>query len=253
MSKTILFETENHINVLFEESEEGSLSVQSNQHLIVHGGEAILLDPGGHKVFTKVMANTMDILHRKAELKYIFLSHADPDIVAAINGWLMTTDADAICSDVWLRFIPHFGVDELVADRLLGLPDKGGFLELENCPLMVLPAHYLHACGNFQLYDPVSKILYTGDLAASIGMPYMEVTDFDAHLPYMEGFHKRYMGSTKALKAWVKMVRQLEIHMIAPQHGAYFKGPEMVERFLNWADNLECGIDVMGDFELPRR
>lgn len=46
MSTTVIFESGNHKNVLFEETEEGSLSVQSNQHFILHGKEAILLDPG---------------------------------------------------------------------------------------------------------------------------------------------------------------------------------------------------------------
>ncbi len=36
--------------------------VQANQHLIIHGKEAILLDPGGHKVYTKVMAVTFENL-----------------------------------------------------------------------------------------------------------------------------------------------------------------------------------------------
>lgn len=199
------------------------------------------------------MADMMEYLRGGAKLKYLFLSHADPDIVAAINGWLMTTDADAICSDVWLRFIPHFGVDSFLEHRLIGYPDEGSFLQLEDCPLMILLAHYLHACGNFQVYDPISKILYTGDLAASLGMSYMEVPDFDAHLQYMEGFHRRYMSSTHALKAWVKMVRQLDIEIIAPQHGALFRGKELVNKFIDWADNFECGIDVMKGFELPTR
>ena len=59
----------------------------------------------------------------------------------------------------------------------------------------MIPAHFLHSAGNFQVYDPVSKVLYTGDLGASIGMDYMDVTDFDAHLRIgsalspLEGFY----------------------------------------------------------------
>jgi Uncharacterized flavoproteins len=33
--------------------------------------------------------------------------------------------------------------------------------------------------------------------------------------------------------------------MIVPQHGAIFKGKEMVERFVNWIENLQVGVDLL--------
>jgi flavorubredoxin len=33
--------------------------------------------------------------------------------------------------------------------------------------------------------------------------------------------------------------------MIVPQHGAIFKGKEMVERFINWIENLQVGMDLL--------
>jgi flavorubredoxin len=33
--------------------------------------------------------------------------------------------------------------------------------------------------------------------------------------------------------------------MIVPQHGAIFKGKEMVERFINWIENLQVGVDLL--------
>ncbi len=250
MGSMTLFENDTHRNILLEDFS-GGLAVQANQHLIVHGGEAMLLDPGGHKVYNKVMAETNSLLASE-KLRYLFLSHQDPDIVAAVNGWLMTTEADAYVSELWQRFVPHFGLDQLVQDRLLPIPDEGMTLELGGVPLAILPAHFLHSAGNFQIYDPVSKILYSGDLGASLGQSYVEVPDFDAHLQYMEGFHRRYMASRKAMEAWAGMVRDLEIEMIAPQHGALFRGPEMTGRFIEWCAGLECGIDVMANlFKVP--
>ena len=173
------------------------------------------------------------------------LSHQDPDIVAAVNGWLMTTDATAYISALWQRFVPHFGLDHLLEDRLLAIPDEGMTFEMGGKSLFALPAHFLHSVGNFQLYDPVAKILYTGDLGASLGMEYFEVTDFEAHLKYMEGFHRRYMTSNRAISAWAGMVRNLDIDIIAPQHGALFRGKPMVEKFIDWCASLDCGIDLI--------
>lgn len=247
-----LFEGAAHANLLLEDYSDGA-AVQANQHLVIDHGEGMILDPGGHKVYSKVLAETMSQL-RNAKLRYIFLSHQDPDIVAAANGWLMTTDAEAWISALWLRFVPHFGLDHLVVDRLKPIPDEGMILPLGERELWILPAHFLHSCGNFHVYDPVSRILYTGDLGASLGIEHREARDFDAHVPKMEGFHRRYMASRAALRAWVRMARELDVEVIAPQHGAYLRGPEMVGRFYDWLESLECGVDLMADaYRLPVR
>ncbi|MFZ8863160.1 MAG: hypothetical protein ACO2PP_22005 [Thermocrinis sp.] len=33
--------------------------------------------------------------------------------------------------------------------------------------------------------------------------------------------------------------------MIVPQNGAIFKGKEMVERFINWIENLQVSVDLI--------
>lgn len=251
MSAVTLFESPTHKNILLPEFDAGE-GVSTNQHLVIHDKEAVILDPGGTKLYPKVFS-AVGSHSGGAKLRWVFLSHQDPDIVASLNGWLMTSDAEALCSKLWHRFIPHFGSDRLVYARVRPIPDEGQMLKLGSTELIVVPAHFLHSVGNFHLYDPTSKILYSGDLGASIGQTGREVTDFDAHLPYMEGFHKRYMVSQRALSAWVKMVRQLDIEIIAPQHGALFRGKPMVNRFLTWCDGLACGIDIMeGIYQIPR-
>lgn len=69
-------------------------------------------------------------------------------------------------------------------------------LPLGKTQLFALPAHFLHSEGNFQFYDPISKILFSGDMGASLlGDADVRVEDFDAHIPTMRGFHQRYMVS----------------------------------------------------------
>lgn len=245
MPATVLFESGSHKNILLPDFGEG-VAVQANQHLVVDGSDAAILDPGGHKIYSKVLGETSSQLGR-AKLRYLLLSHQDPDIVAAVNGWLMTTDATAYAPSLWVRFIPHFGLDRLVQERLKGVADAGCTLPLGGSELRILPAHFLHSPGNFQVYDPVSKILYTGDLGASIGQDYVEVTDFDLHLKYMEGFHRRYMASNRALKAWARVARSLDVETIAPQHGALFRGKALVEKFIAWCEGFECGVDFIDD------
>lgn len=249
MSRIILYEEDGHRNILLPELSAGA-GVQTNQHVIIHGGEALLLDPGGTKLYTKVFKEWSKEAGG-AKLTKLFLSHQDPDIVASLNGWLMVTDAEAYCSVLWRHFIPHFGSDKLVYERVQPIPDEGMVLNLGGADLWVVPAHFLHSVGNFQIYDPQSKILYTGDLAVSLGQDEREVKDFDAHIPLMEMFHTRYMSSTAALRGWVKMVRGMDVETIAPQHGSMLRGREMVGRFLDWCDTLECGIDAMPGIYKP--
>lgn len=244
-----LFESAEHQNIMFDELSSGEM-VQANQHFIIHNGHGMVLDPGGHKVYPVLSSKMEDILPPDG-LKFILFSHQDPDILAAANGWLMTTNAQAMLSKLWIRFIPHFGVDELVLDRIFPLPDEGGIIDLHGAPVKIVPAHLLHSAGNFQVYDPISKILYSGDLGASLGQDYSFIENFENHIQYMEGFHRRYMPSTKAMKMWAKMARTLDIDMIAPQHGAVMKGKDMVAKFIDWVDNLEVGIDFLGEFIVP--
>ncbi len=246
-----LFNKEGHRNICFHELG-GGMMVQANQHIIVDGGEAALLDPGGHKVFPELLSELYSLVPLNG-LKHIVLSHQDPDIVAAVNGWLMsTTDTVAYIPSLWLRFITHFGVDSFVMNRLLPVEDEGTTLEVNGRAIKLIPAHFLHSPANFQVYDTVSKILYTGDLGASVGCDYQLVEDFDQHLTHMQGFHERLMPSSKAMKAWVRTVSQLEIDIIAPQHGAMFANKELVERFIAWVDGLKCGVDLIGEsWEIP--
>ncbi len=242
--KKVIFNTPEHKVVFFEELTPAS-AVQANQVLIIHKDEGMLLDPGGHKVFSKLLSE-LSMYIPPSQIRYIFLSHQDPDIVASINGWLMTTKAEAYISKLWMRFLPHFGLDSQLEGRVKPIDDNGTVLTLGgDCKLYILPAHFLHSPGNFQVYDPCSKILFSGDLGASLGQDYFFVEDFDKHIKYMEGFHRRYMASGKVLKLWANMVKDLDIEMIVPQHGAIFKGKDMVRRFIEWVENLEVGVDLL--------
>ncbi len=239
-----LFDQDTHKNIFFSDLSVGTM-VQANQHLIVHNGVGMLLDPGGHKVYTQLFAQLSNEMPMNG-LQHLFFSHQDPDVLAAANGWLMITDAKAYLSGLWVRFIPHFGVDDLVVRKVTPIPDGGMCVDVGGAEIKLIPAHFLHSAGNFQVYDTVSRILYTGDLGASFGQDYDLVEDFDAHIKYMQGFHQRYLPCSDALKMWVNTVRQLDIHTIAPQHGAVMQGA-LVEQFIDWLETLECGLELMGD------
>lgn len=215
--------------------------IDTNEYLVVHGDEAILTDPGGMEIFP-VVFSAICSGYNPANIKTLFSSHQDPDIISSLSLWLEYNPAlKCYLSWLWSGFIPHFGGD---ADTFISIPDEGMDIQLNGLKLTFVPAHYLHSPGNFNLYDPKARILFSGDIGAAL-IPATEdelfVSDFDRHIKYMEGFHKRWMGSNEAKAVWCDRVGNMKIDMLCPQHGAIFKG-ENVYRFIEWFRTLRVGI-----------
>lgn len=222
-------------------------AVQCNQFLVVDHGHGALIDPGGNMTYTGLLMD-MQKYFSSHDLDYILASHPDPDIIASVNKWFIASHCKVMISSLWTRFVPHFTTGRDITDRVVGIPDEGLKIPLGQCKILALPAHFMHAEGNFQFYDPIAKILFTGDLGTSL-VPHDKaseaITDFDRHTHYMEGFHQRYIVSGKVCRYWANMVRQLDIEQIVPQHGCRFVGKPAVNRFIEWVETLTCGVDLM--------
>lgn len=238
---------------LVDDSDSGA--VQCNQFLIVDSGHGALIDPGGNMTYTGLLMDMQKYFSSK-DLDYILASHPDPDIIASVNKWFVASHCKVMISSLWTRFVPHFTTGKDVSARIIGIPDPGMSIRLGESKVLALPAHFMHAEGNFQFYDPVAKILFTGDLGASL-VPHElaaePVTNFAGHVRYMEGFHRRYIVSRKVCRFWGNMVRQLEIDQIVPQHGSRFVGKAAVNEFISWVEGLECGVDLMtqSNYQVP--
>lgn len=251
-----LFRNENHACLMFTDlTEENGQAVQCNQFLVVDHGVGAIIDPGGNLAFNELFLS-LSRWFTPQNLSYLLASHADPDIIASLDRWLSSTRAKLVISRIWERFVPHFTKVGKTEDRIIGVPDTGGRLPLGNSELWLLPAHFMHSEGNFHFYDPVSRILFTGDLGVSMmsgAEAATPITDLKAHIPKMEGFHRRYMVSNKILRLWVRMARQLDISMLVPQHGAPIQGKKAIADFFDWIESLMCGVDLFDDraYQLP--
>jgi flavorubredoxin len=240
-----LYNDGTHVCVAFRDLVAGE-AVQANQFFIVDNDHAALIDPGGELTYTSLFMAMSEYVN-VSNLDYVVASHQDPDIVASLNKWMVGTSAKVVVPALWERFIPHFTRPGKTDGRLLAIPDAGANLQLGGIGLKALPAHFMHAEGNFQFYDPVSRILFSGDMGANLcpvedlNIP---VTRFRDILPYMESFHKRYINGNKVCRFWANMVRQLDIDMIVPQHGRALTGVA-IEDFIRWIEQLECGMDLM--------
>ncbi len=256
MSPIELFRNDNHACLMFTDLvEQDGQAVQCNQFLVVDHEMGAIIDPGGNLAYNELFL-AISRMFPAQNLSYLLASHADPDIIASLDRWMTSTRAKLVISRIWERFAPHFTKVGKTENRVIGVPDAGGKLALGKSELWLLPAHFMHAEGNFHFYDPVAKILFTGDLGVSL-MNGTEartyVTDLKPHIAKMEGFHRRYMVSNKILRLRVRMVRPLDVKMLVPQHGAPIVGAAAIKDFYDWIESLSCGIDLFDDraYQMP--
>jgi len=217
--------------------------IDTNQYLIVANGQGMLLDPGGIEIFPRVLAELTRHLALDS-IRILFASHQDPDIISSLPLWLdLNPHAVTYCSRLWTGFIAHFATGKDA--KMVEIPDGGMHIDIpgSTARLLAVPAHYCHSSGNFSIFDPSTATLFSGDIGAAL-LPDHEaslfVEDLRDHIPLMEGFHRRWMPSTLALRGWVARVRALAPQQICPQHGSIFRGAA-VNQLLDWLEGLEVG------------
>ena len=241
MLSKVLWECPSHKWIVCgRDPQKPELIIDTNQYLIRTADRMVILDPGGIELFSSMLSCALDWAPVN-EITDLFASHQDPDIISSLGLWDQALPGATLHAPaLWEGFIRHFGMENTVYRRI---PDGGDTLDLGGVTLEFIPAHYLHSSGNFHVYDPVLKILFSGDIGASLepGQPPLFVEDFDAHTHFMSGFHRRWMPSNTAKQHWIDRVRGLQIDYMAPQHGRIFQGDD-VARFLDWFEALEVGI-----------
>jgi flavorubredoxin len=246
MLKQELYSANDHTWYVFCRDPDKIASViDTNEYLIVSGGEAVAMDPGGSEIFPQVVAAFSEAISVD-RIRHFLASHQDPDIISSLPLWMgLCPEAKVHMPWLWSGFIAHFG--HQYTDRFVKVPDEGGTIRLgRERELQLIPAHYCHSSGNLNLYDPQARILFSGDIGAALlpdDYSSVFVADFGAHVQYMEAFHRRWMPSNRAKNDWVARVRELDVDMLCPQHGAVMRG-EQVGEFLDWFGRLEVGSGV---------
>lgn len=229
--------------VVARDPEKPNYLIDTNEYLVINRSEAVLTDPGGMEIFS-VVFSAISAEFDPNNIRYLFASHQDPDIISSLALWLdFNPDLKCYLSWLWNSFVPHFGGK---ADTFVAIPDEGLGILLGDLALEAVPAHYLHSSGNFNLYDAKARILFSGDVGAALlppGEDGLFVENFDRHIRHAQEFHRRWMGSNAAKLDWCERVSRLDIDMLCPQHGAIYRGPD-VQRFIDWFAGLEVGTGI---------
>jgi flavorubredoxin len=241
LARCIFEQGDHRWHAIVRDPERPAHIIDTNEYLVASADASMLCDPGGIEVFPAVFSALSQVCDPDT-LTAVFASHQDPDIISSLALWLeFQPRLTCYTSWLWTNFLPHFGGG---AGTFAPIPDEGMPIRLGALQLQAVPAHYLHASGNFHLYDAQARILFSGDVGAAM-LPddagELFVQDFDRHIRHAEAFHKRWMGSERAKNQWCERVAALEIDLLCPQHGAIYQGAD-VQRFLSWFRELEVGV-----------
>ena len=242
LSKEIFSGKHHHWFVFARDPDKPEKIIDTNQYMVKTRNHAFLMDPGGIEIFSSMLANIVKQVPIN-QITHLFASHQDPDIISSLGLWDRALENATLYAPwLWEGFIRHFGMEHI---QYHAIPDEGENLQLDDLSLQFIPAHYLHASGNFHVYDAEAKILMSGDIGAALeaGEAPMEVDNFSEHIKKMEYFHQRWMPSNRAKDDWIERVSKLDIHLMCPQHGRIFRG-DNVKRFLDWFAKLDVGVAV---------
>lgn len=211
------------------------------------GTSSMLIDPGSASDVAVVVSKCTRLLGSMSALSAVFVNHQDPDVGSSTPQIVgrHAPHASVLCSEDTWRLIACFG---LPRDRFLATDRCSQGIELATGHVVIpVPTPFCHARGAVMLFDPQTRVLFTGDLFGGLTERNAEGLDADeTDWKGMRAFHQIYMPSNAALRRAMTSIRELKPLVIAPQHGRLLRGPlmwEMIDRL----EKLPVGLDIIDD------
>lgn len=209
----------------------------------------LLIDPGSAADFGTVRAKTERVIGSVERVGGVFINHQDPDVGSAV-GLMMgrfTPNAHVFCSEDTWRLVQYYNIPR---DRFVPMeryPKGMHFASGER--IVPVPSPFCHFVGAVMLYDPQTRVLFSGDLFGALTAKDAEgIWADESDWAGMRAFHQIYMPSNQALRHAVRKIREHcpDLEIIAPQHGRVIRGP-WVNTFLERIESLPVGLDILDE------
>ncbi|GEM_PF-280073 len=224
----------------------------SKDRKVIH----LIVDPGSSVDFPFVSKKISRIIGNISRVNLYSLSEGDPDV--AMNAvFIRNANPKAICltSEENWRFIEHYEIPRKSV-KLVDKFKKGVTQLTTGHQIQFIPVPFCHGRGAFMIYDPETRVLFSGDLfggltdAKRIYQLYSEEADWDG----IRAFHQLYMPTRTAIQHAIEKIRQIDPPpmMIAPQHGTILRG-ELMEQFMDRLFQLDVGVDLFRSRELKEQ
>lgn len=213
----------------------------------------LLIDPGSSSDFSFVHAKVSALIGGLDKVSAVFVNHQDPDVgaSASIISARYAPRASILCSEDTWRLIVH---SNLPRERFLATEKFAKGIKLPTGHrLLPVPSPFCHFRGAVMLYDPETRVLFTGDLFGGVTSGndlrmYADESDWAG----IRAFHQLYMPANAALARTVAAIRALEpkVEILAPQHGRVIRG-DLVPLFLDRMARLPVGLDIIDEASDP--
>jgi serine/threonine-protein kinase len=179
----------------------------------------------------------------------VFINHQDRDVgsSASVICAKYAPQASIVCSESTWRLIVHLN---LPPERFIDTARfPRGFDVPTGHTLLPVPSPFCHFRGAVMLYDPETRVLFTGDLFG--GLTTLEARGLwadESDWPGMRAFHQTYMPTNRVLMRAIESIRALDppVEIIAPQHGRLLRG-SILTCFVERLERLPVGLDVLDD------
>jgi len=251
-------------NIYWVGFHEKTSNLHCNPYLIVEGDQAVLIDAGSRPDFAVVMMKILQTGISPEQIVALIYHHIDPDLCGSMSNMV------DICKKPELiilsepnnnKFISYY-IEREKHDLLQSIDEYGLVFNFGNRILQFFKTPFAHNAGSFVTYDTKTKTLFSSDLFGSLSKKwelFVELED-DCHVcedydrcagqknecPLRDifEFHQKVMPSEKALRYAMGVIRNLDIAMIAPQHGSIFNKKKDIEFLIEKLGALKgVGID----------
>lgn len=237
-----------------------------NPYVIKDNNEAVLIDGGSRNDFSTVMLKVMRSGIDPQNISRLIYQHYDPDLCGNIphmEALINKNDLKIISHRENNIFINYYSTKS----KKQCIEDLGFVFEFSSGRrLRFIRTPYSHSPGSFVTIDEKTKVLFSSDLFGSYDTNWELFTNIrescgecepervcpgdgkPCEIVGIRDFHKRVMTSTRALRYALSLIADLDIDIIAPQHGSVFNTPESKKVVIDRLKSLE-GVGIDGFFE----
>jgi flavorubredoxin len=233
---------ENIFWIGFDDKDAG---LHCNPYVMIDGDEAVVFDPGSVPHYPIVIQKLAKLVEFK-KIKYFIVTHQDPDLCGAIPKF----EELIYGNDGKAQIVAHTRASVLIAHY--GVKSPFYNVDLNDWSLTLASgrelrfvfAPYLHFPGAYMTYDTKSKILFSGDLFGAFSFDWNLYAN-EYYMEAMKAFHENYMPSNAILRTAMARLDNLDIRMIAPQHGSIID--KDIRMYIDSLRELDCGDYILAN------
>ena len=214
------------------------VGLQCNSYLIADRNEAVLIDGGSRNDFSAVMLKIVRAGINPGTIVRLIYQHYDPDLCGNLPQMEVLINNENLkvlshCeNNIFLDYYSTKTEKQCIEEQGLSFEFASGRrLEFIHTP-------YAHSLGSFVTYDTKTKTLFSSDIFGNYDTTWDLFTQIDdacttcdagntchltgkpCQLASISDYHRRIMTSDKALAYALQQIENLDISIIAPQHGS---------------------------------